>query len=148
MSNLSLLVSEMRRAFQKDTPLYSRCPVQTPPPAGEQVSADRSVPRCVFSQCFRYLDGLITGFSFCSLHSPLHNCTSSPQGRQPSEVAFQSPAHSSQCEQSGEVRAARSYTEELLGIDFSALPPTANRHTNPFLNASSGECQKTRTSSR
>ncbi|KAL3989223.1 hypothetical protein ACER0C_013541 [Sarotherodon galilaeus] len=117
VSNLSLLVSEMRRAFQKDTPLYSRCPVQTPPPAGGQVSAD-------------------------SLQSPLHTCTSSsPQGRQLSEVTYQSPTHSvaaNRCEQSGEVRAARSYTDELLGIDFSALPPTSNRHTNPFLNSSSG----------
>lgn len=117
VSNLSLLVSEMRRAFQKDTPLYSRCPVQTPPPAGGQVSAD-------------------------SLQSPLHTCTSSsPQGRQLSEVTYQSPTHSvaaNQCEQSADMRAARSYTDELLGIDFSALPPTSNRHTNPFLNSSSG----------
>lgn len=45
VSNLSLLVSEMRRAFQKDTPLYARSPVQAPPPAGVQVSqsAGRSV---------------------------------------------------------------------------------------------------------
>ncbi|XP_017296084.1 E3 ubiquitin-protein ligase RNF31 isoform X2 [Kryptolebias marmoratus] len=33
-SNLSLLMSEMRRAFQKDTPLYVRCPTQAPSPAG------------------------------------------------------------------------------------------------------------------
>lgn len=45
VSDLSLLVSEMRRAFQKDTPLYARSPVQAPPPAGVQVSqsAGRSV---------------------------------------------------------------------------------------------------------
>ncbi|TKS79213.1 E3 ubiquitin-protein ligase RNF31 [Collichthys lucidus] len=49
VSNLSLLVSEMRQAFQKDTPLYARPAVQAPPPtapasAGVQVpqSAGRS----------------------------------------------------------------------------------------------------------
>ncbi|KAG7219153.1 hypothetical protein INR49_006312 [Caranx melampygus] len=38
MSNLSLLMSEMRRAFQVNTPLYARCPAQTPPPVGVQAS--------------------------------------------------------------------------------------------------------------
>lgn len=38
VSNLSLLVLEMRQAFQKDTPLYARSAVQAPPPAGVQVS--------------------------------------------------------------------------------------------------------------
>ncbi|KAM3605454.1 uncharacterized protein V6R79_025843 [Siganus canaliculatus] len=37
VSNLTLLVSEMRRAFQKDTPLYTRSSVQAAPPAGGQV---------------------------------------------------------------------------------------------------------------
>ncbi|XP_035490530.2 E3 ubiquitin-protein ligase RNF31 isoform X3 [Scophthalmus maximus] len=36
VSDLSLLVSEMRRAFQVDTPLYARCPKQAPPPLGGQ----------------------------------------------------------------------------------------------------------------
>ncbi|XP_060901541.1 ubiquitin-conjugating enzyme E2 variant 3-like [Labrus mixtus] len=38
VSTLSLLVSEMKRAFQKDTPLYARNPVPVPPPAGVQVA--------------------------------------------------------------------------------------------------------------
>ncbi|XP_030016247.1 E3 ubiquitin-protein ligase RNF31-like isoform X1 [Sphaeramia orbicularis] len=38
-SSLSLLVSEMRRAFQRDTPLYARRPLQTPPPIGVCVSS-------------------------------------------------------------------------------------------------------------
>lgn len=42
VSNLSLLVSEMRRAFQKDMPLYARSPVKAPSPAGVQVPAERS----------------------------------------------------------------------------------------------------------
>ncbi|KAM6918349.1 ubiquitin-conjugating enzyme E2 variant 3-like [Xenentodon cancila] len=57
-SNLSLLVSEMRRAFQKETPLYSRYPIQVPPTTGMQMSsgkvptAGRSVPvlhvKCIY----------------------------------------------------------------------------------------------------
>ncbi|KAM4728712.1 E3 ubiquitin-protein ligase RNF31 isoform 2-T2 [Anableps anableps] len=39
VSNLSLLLSEMRLAFQKDTPLYARCVAHAPPPSGVQVSA-------------------------------------------------------------------------------------------------------------
>lgn len=38
MSDLSLLMSEMRRAFQVNTPLYARCPAQAPPLAGVQAS--------------------------------------------------------------------------------------------------------------
>lgn len=34
VSNLSLLVAEMRRAFQKDTPLYAGSAAQDPPLAG------------------------------------------------------------------------------------------------------------------
>ncbi|XP_033969755.1 uncharacterized protein si:dkey-181m9.8 isoform X2 [Trematomus bernacchii] len=45
VSSLSLLMSEMRQAFQKDTPLYARCPVQAPPPA-----ADVNRPRPISPQ--------------------------------------------------------------------------------------------------
>ncbi|KAK1875257.1 E3 ubiquitin-protein ligase RNF31, partial [Dissostichus eleginoides] len=45
VSSLSLLMSEMRQAFQKDTPLYARCPVQAPPPA-----ADGNRPRPISPQ--------------------------------------------------------------------------------------------------
>ncbi|KAM6989839.1 uncharacterized protein LKV04_009434 [Tautogolabrus adspersus] len=81
VSTLSLLVSEMKRVFQKDTPLYARNPVPIPSPAGVQV----------------------------------------PQSA------------GSQWEQSREVRVRRSYTEELLGIDFSAPPQSTN---NPFISPS------------
>lgn len=33
VSDLSLLLSDMRRVFQLDTPLYARCPAQATPPA-------------------------------------------------------------------------------------------------------------------
>uniref|UniRef100_A0A8C3A3Y2 Si:dkey-181m9.8 n=1 Tax=Cyclopterus lumpus TaxID=8103 RepID=A0A8C3A3Y2_CYCLU len=36
-----------------------------------------------------------------------------------------------------EVRVRRSYTEELLGIDFSAPPPSSSSSNNPFLGSSS-----------
>ncbi|XP_045907148.1 E3 ubiquitin-protein ligase RNF31 isoform X2 [Micropterus dolomieu] len=110
-SNLLLLVSEMRRAFQKDTPLYARCPVQTPPPAGVQVSQS-------------------AGSTFSS---PLSQ-------RLPLTCSHPSGPKAIQWEQSREVRVRRSYTEELLGIDFSAPPPSSsssNNHSNPFLSCSS-----------
>ncbi|XP_034410913.1 E3 ubiquitin-protein ligase RNF31 isoform X3 [Cyclopterus lumpus] len=109
VSNLSMLVSEMRRAFQRDTPLYARSPVQATPPASVQVSAQ-------------------------SIHHP----TSSPQSHY---VSLTSPHLSgrkaSQWEQGREVRVRRSYTEELLGIDFSAPPPSSSSSNNPFLGSSS-----------
>ncbi|XP_065809493.1 uncharacterized protein si:dkey-181m9.8 isoform X5 [Labrus bergylta] len=92
VSTLSLLVSEMKRAFQKDTPLYARNPVPVPPPTGVQVAQSAG---------------------------SLHHCSSSSSG-----------LRVSQWEQSREVRVRRSYTEELLGIDFSAPPQSTN---NPFI---------------
>lgn len=40
VSNLSQLVSEMRQAFQKDTPLYAKSAVRAPPPEGRSESPD------------------------------------------------------------------------------------------------------------
>ncbi|MED6255975.1 hypothetical protein ATANTOWER_017780, partial [Ataeniobius toweri] len=51
VSNLSLLLSEMMLAFQKDTPLYARCVAQAPPPAGVQVSVEVSSSSSLQSQC-------------------------------------------------------------------------------------------------
>ncbi|KAM9844869.1 E3 ubiquitin-protein ligase RNF31 [Aulostomus maculatus] len=97
VSDLSGLVSEMRRAFQKDTPLYARSVAQAPPPVGSQSAG--------------------------SLQRPI----TAARSKSPS-------VPSSRREQSRQVRAGRSYTEELLGIDFSAFPPTSDSH-NPFLSS-------------
>ncbi|XP_051250439.1 E3 ubiquitin-protein ligase RNF31 isoform X2 [Dicentrarchus labrax] len=94
VSNLSLLVSEIRRVFQKDTPLYARSGVHAPPPGG-------------------------------SIQQPSSSSSSSS-----SHLAGQK---ASQWEQ----RVGRSYTEELVGIDFSAPPPSSSLSYNPFLTTSS-----------
>ncbi|XP_029309076.1 E3 ubiquitin-protein ligase RNF31 isoform X3 [Cottoperca gobio] len=89
VSNLSLLMSEMRRAFRRDTPLYARSPLQALPPAAGSI----------------------------------HPTPSSPQSRHLSLASSHLSAQkASRWEQSREVRVRRSYTEELLGIDFSAPP--------------------------
>nr|XP_020465906.1 E3 ubiquitin-protein ligase RNF31-like isoform X2 [Monopterus albus] len=105
VSNLSLLVYEMRQAFEKDTPLYTRYPVQDPPDAGVQLSQSA------------------TGGS-------LHHSTTI------SSHLFGQKA--SQWEKKREVSVKRSYTEELLGIDFDAPYPSSSNHNNPFLSCSSG----------
>ncbi|XP_054452609.1 E3 ubiquitin-protein ligase RNF31 isoform X2 [Anoplopoma fimbria] len=117
VSNLSLLLSEMRRAFQRDTPLYARSPVQAPPPAGVQVSA-QSMHHATF----------ITSSS--STSSPQRQCLSLTSSHFTGQTA-------SQWEQGREVRVRRSYTEELLGIDFSTPPPSSSSSNNPFLSSSS-----------
>ncbi|XP_074505872.1 E3 ubiquitin-protein ligase RNF31 [Sebastes fasciatus] len=110
VSNLSLLVSEMRRAFRRDTPLYARSPVQAPPPAGVQLSAK-------------------------SMHHP--SSITSSQGHHLSLTSSHLSGHkASQWEQSKEVRVRRSYTEELLGIDFSA--PSSSSSNIPLFSSSSG----------
>ncbi|XP_068605071.1 E3 ubiquitin-protein ligase RNF31 [Brachionichthys hirsutus] len=99
VSNLLLLVSEMRNAFQKDTPLYSRRAVQAPPPADEQLSqSGGSLP-----------------------HLSSSSVTSQSSGQR--------------ANQQGQNKEARSYTEELLGIDFSA--PSSSSSVVPFLDSSS-----------
>ncbi|XP_047224334.1 E3 ubiquitin-protein ligase RNF31 isoform X3 [Girardinichthys multiradiatus] len=112
VSNLSLLLSEMVLAFQKDTPLYARCVAQAPPPAGVQVSVQVS-SSSLQSQCL-------------SLGS-----------------SYPAPLKASHWGQ-GSVRT--SYTEELIGIDFSAPPSSCN--TNPFLSSSSSGVPLTEALSR
>ncbi|KAM9321716.1 E3 ubiquitin-protein ligase RNF31 isoform 2-T2 [Pholidichthys leucotaenia] len=97
VSSLSLLLSEMRRAFEKDTPLYTRqappSPQQAPPIGCRQVTPER-----------------------------FHTSTQ-----------LKPTLSASQWEQSGEVR--KSYTEQLLGIDFNAPPSVSD--SNPFLSSTS-----------
>ncbi|KAM8849745.1 E3 ubiquitin-protein ligase RNF31 isoform 3-T3 [Spinachia spinachia] len=104
VSNLPLLVSEMRQVFQKDTPLYARSPVQAPPPGGVQVPAQSS-------------------YSFPQRPNLIHSSHLSGQ-------------KASQWKQGMGVRLRRSYTEELLGIDFSAPPPSFSTSNNPFFSSS------------
>ncbi|XP_054870708.1 uncharacterized protein si:dkey-181m9.8 isoform X6 [Amphiprion ocellaris] len=105
MSDLSQLVSEIRRAFQKDTPLFTRQRVQAPPPAGVQV--------------FQSADSVLS--------------SSSSQHRVSLSSSHLSGHSASQLELCRTVRAGRSYTEDLLGIDFSAPPPSPS---NPFISSS------------
>ncbi|KAM7379931.1 hypothetical protein PAMP_005427 [Pampus punctatissimus] len=125
VSNLLLLVSEMKQAFQKDTPLYARSLRQATPPAGVQVS-----------------------HSAGSLQHPSSSTsvTSSSSSSVTSSIAFPRSQHLahlsgqkvSQWELSREVGGERSYTEELLGIDFSAPSPSSSNY-NPFLSSASDE---------
>ncbi|XP_047445804.1 E3 ubiquitin-protein ligase RNF31 isoform X2 [Mugil cephalus] len=112
VSSLSLLVSEMTQAFQKDTPLYARCPA-----AG--VKDTPLYIRCPAA-------GSVTSSSSSS--SPSHRLLPS-SSHQPGQKA-------SQWEESREAKVGGSYTEELLGIDFSAPPPSSSNN-NPFLCSSS-----------
>uniref|UniRef100_A0AAQ4P7I1 Uncharacterized protein n=1 Tax=Gasterosteus aculeatus aculeatus TaxID=481459 RepID=A0AAQ4P7I1_GASAC len=120
VSNLSLLVSEMRRAFQKDMPLYARSPVKAPSPAGVQVPA----------QSIHYSSSI----SSTSPTSP-SSCSSYSSPQRPNR-SFTSSQKASQWKQGKEVRVRRSYTEELLGIDFSAPHPSSSSSNNPFLSSS------------
>ncbi|XP_070700693.1 E3 ubiquitin-protein ligase RNF31 isoform X2 [Pempheris klunzingeri] len=116
VSNLPLLVAEMRRAFQKDTPLYARCPVMAPPPACVQV--------------------LQSAGSIQHPSSPSSSSSSPPpHSRHVSLTSSHLPGQkASQWELS---RTVRSYTEELQGIDFSAPPQSSSSSNNPFLSISS-----------
>ncbi|GLD68984.1 uncharacterized protein AKAME5_002029700 [Lates japonicus] len=127
VSNLSLLVSEMRQAFQVDTPLYARCPVQAPPPTGVQASPSATEGRSESS------------VSSCSRHHISSISSSLQSSHLPLTSSYLSGQKASQWEVSREVRVRRSYTEELLGIDFSAPPPSSSssNHYNPFLSSSS-----------
>ncbi|XP_061589057.1 E3 ubiquitin-protein ligase RNF31 isoform X2 [Cololabis saira] len=111
MSNLSLLVSEMRQAFQKETPLFARYPIQVLPTTAMQMSTG-GVPSA----------GSIRTPMIGSLSSRSHHLSSTA-----SQLSGQKA-------NLWETRVRTSYTEELLGIDFSAPPPSSN---NPFLNSSS-----------
>lgn len=44
VSSLSELLAEMVQVFQRDTPLYTRCPVQAPPPPNVHLSAVKAPP--------------------------------------------------------------------------------------------------------
>ncbi|XP_067329876.1 E3 ubiquitin-protein ligase RNF31 isoform X3 [Channa argus] len=101
ISNLSLLVSEMRKAFEKDTPLYAKCPGEVPLPAVVQVNPPA------------------TGGS---LHLPSVSSSSSSN-----------LSAASQWEHTSQVKVRRSYTEELLGIDFSV----SSNYNKPFQSSSS-----------
>ncbi|TDH06400.1 hypothetical protein EPR50_G00133110 [Perca flavescens] len=90
VSNLLLLVSEMRLVFQKDPPLYAISPANATHPAPANATLHAGVP--------------VSG------------------------------QKASQWEQISETR--RSYTEELLGIDFSSSSSSSSN--NPFLSSSSG----------
>ncbi|XP_030258945.1 E3 ubiquitin-protein ligase RNF31 isoform X3 [Sparus aurata] len=109
VSNLSLLVAEMRRAFQKDTPLYAGSAAQDPPLAG--------------------VDGSIQP----------HSSTS------PSQL---SGHKGSKLEQTKKVKVGRSYTEELLGIDFSAPPASSSSSNNLFVSSFSSSSSSSEPLSR
>uniref|UniRef100_A0A087XZQ6 Si:dkey-181m9.8 n=1 Tax=Poecilia formosa TaxID=48698 RepID=A0A087XZQ6_POEFO len=127
VSNLTLLLSEMRLAFQKDTPLYARSVAQAPPPAGVsgvKVSepgpgSDSGSDKPVAFRC---------GSCFVS-----SSCSSSPSSQQPQSPAH-GPAHLAEANQWEQDSVRTSYTEELKGIDFGAPPSSGG--ANPFLSSS------------
>ncbi|CAL8277789.1 unnamed protein product [Lota lota] len=115
VSNLTRLIAEMRMAFQKVTPLYARIlptsnngdPVSLPGPQGP---SGPSVLSCVF--CYS------TNFTSCLPFYSDDLCLTFLPG--------------SQSEPSRALGLRPSYTDELLGIDFS--PPQT---WNPFLRQAS-----------
>ncbi|XP_013855228.1 E3 ubiquitin-protein ligase RNF31 isoform X3 [Austrofundulus limnaeus] len=111
-SNLSLLMSEMRRAFQKDTPLYVRCPMLAPPSAHAKILAGKSPAPAGAAESQNHISSsqLLTLYPG-STSSHLSAVTVS--------------------------RMKTSYTEDLLGIDFSAPPSSSHSPSNPFLSSSS-----------
>ncbi|XP_034039053.1 E3 ubiquitin-protein ligase RNF31 isoform X2 [Thalassophryne amazonica] len=100
VSNLSWLVSEMRWAFQKDTPLYASPLVQARYPTSCVLASKRAGESAESQQP----PNIFTSSPSSSLQTlSLTTAVSRPKGNQ--------------WEQS---RGQRSYAEDLLGIDFSA----------------------------
>ncbi|KAM4605060.1 E3 ubiquitin-protein ligase RNF31 isoform 2-T2 [Polymixia lowei] len=117
VSTLPLLVTEMRRAFQKDTPLYATPPAlnKTPPTPTHSVS-----------------DGSWSSSSSSS-HKTRLSFLTPPQ---PSGEG----APASQWQEVREASVRRSYTEELLGIDFSSPgrpEPPSSSHLLPYTSSGS-----------
>ncbi|XP_041847962.1 E3 ubiquitin-protein ligase RNF31-like isoform X2 [Melanotaenia boesemani] len=119
VSSLSVLLSEMTQAFQKDTPLYARCPLQAPPSTGVPGSVGSIQKPSSFPPSSSAQSHLL---------SPVSCYLSGPKGKLPVWI------EASQWKQSRQVRVRTSYTEELLGIDFSPHPPSFSG--NPFLSSS------------
>ncbi|XP_072219236.1 E3 ubiquitin-protein ligase RNF31 isoform X2 [Leuresthes tenuis] len=124
LSNLSQLVSEMRQAFQEDTPLYARCSGQAPPPtavmvvqsAGRKPHTKTCAHLLLTPSCPRQTRPLHSYYS-----SQKHTVPSTPQNhRLPSTDSRRCGQTASHLEQRREVRQRTSYTEELLGIDFGS----------------------------
>ncbi|RVE61393.1 hypothetical protein OJAV_G00170150 [Oryzias javanicus] len=156
VSRLSELLAEMVQVFQRDTPLYTRCPVQAPPPPDVHLSAVKAPPTANvhFSSV---QDPSTAGVHLSPVKAPPpareHQspsqalpCLSSIQSvssRSP-PLNMQLPAPSSHLrghkangweQNTGRVRS--SYVEELQGIDFSAPPLSSSTSTNPFVGSSS-----------
>ncbi|XP_010893862.2 uncharacterized protein si:dkey-181m9.8 isoform X2 [Esox lucius] len=130
LSNLSVLITEMRSAFQKETPLYAAYPVR----AQKQPAAARS--------------GVPTESSDPGSRPQLN--TSTPKARRssiPSALTTETALlRSLKSSQSGPLRESgpgvrRSYTEELLsmGITFGAPVEVQSpfSSTNPFITTAS-----------
>ncbi|XP_030258948.1 E3 ubiquitin-protein ligase RNF31 isoform X5 [Sparus aurata] len=112
VSNLSLLVAEMRRAFQKDTPLYAGSAAQDPPLAASNHIPPQAPPSCLD---IKPLPLILAG---------------------------------SKLEQTKKVKVGRSYTEELLGIDFSAPPASSSSSNNLFVSSFSSSSSSSEPLSR
>ncbi|XP_044223288.1 E3 ubiquitin-protein ligase RNF31 isoform X2 [Thunnus albacares] len=143
VSNLTLLVSEMRRAFQNNTPLYARSLGQAPPPAGVQVSQSAGSLQCATSSSSSSTSITSSSSSFPQSRHLAHLSGQKVTGRSSSPSV---PV--SKWELSREVRVRRSYTEELLGIDFSAPSPSSSSNHNPFLSSASSGVPPTDSVSR
>ncbi|XP_076023798.1 E3 ubiquitin-protein ligase RNF31 isoform X2 [Genypterus blacodes] len=124
VSSLSLLVSEMRQAFQKEAPLYATPSVSaTHTPAG------------------------ISGVQVLERARPSATSQSPSTSGQSGRLSLTSPQTgltASQWEQANEGKVRRSYTEELLEIDFSAAAPpssssSSSNNSNAFMSSSPRE---------
>ncbi|MEQ2159164.1 hypothetical protein GOODEAATRI_019782, partial [Goodea atripinnis] len=129
VSNLSLLLSEMMLAFQKDTPLYARCVAQAPPPAGVQVSVEVSSSSSLQSQCLSLGSSYPAPLKGNQMHrgfillvivvATATNGITSSETNMTEHVSKLSPAPSFAASRWGQGSVRTSYTEELIGIDFS-----------------------------
>ncbi|KAF1383136.1 hypothetical protein PFLUV_G00128170 [Perca fluviatilis] len=159
VSNLLLLVSEMRLVFQKDPPLYAISPANATHPAPANAThhpAPANATHPALANATHHPAPANATHHPAPANATHHpapaNATHHPA---PANATHPAPANAthhpanathpagvpvsgqkaSQWEQSSETR--RSYTEELLGIDFSSSSSSSSN--NPFLSSSSSE---------
>ncbi|XP_067109296.1 E3 ubiquitin-protein ligase lubel [Osmerus mordax] len=123
-SSLAQVVAEMRSAFLKETPLFATLRAETLP-----TPAHRAHAECLDAHGQHLSDGGWLNPSSYSTQTVGQSLMQTPRERAPPNGL-----KSSQSEVVGESRVRRSYTEELLEIDFRPPdPPLQYSSSNPFI---------------
>ncbi|KAJ8336699.1 hypothetical protein SKAU_G00379190 [Synaphobranchus kaupii] len=146
-SKLSVVVKEMRTAFQSETPLFATCPppAQTPPPAQHPQSPllpGSHEPALLLEPYRQYFPN--TSLPYPRSPSTQHvlalsSCASTLQGAGDNTPTTIAKKHR-QPDPSTERRVRKSYTEELLdlGITFGAPSSHSPSPNNPFTQTAPG----------